>query len=117
MCSSSFIPTVIYGLCLFDQYRDNDIMSQRNPFVVYWINGLVITALLTERILVLLSRIYEVVVFLMLIKVYYVYFQQQYSLSIANKVWTESDNTSWYIDHKHTFLYLVKIWEKETLLK
>eukprot|EP01083_Nonionella_stella_P130432 395844_1 len=87
-----FIPAIIYGLYLFHRFRDNDLIFYRNPLAVFLMNGLVITALLTERILVLLSRIYEVIevpswtlhlyfsltwdaiIYLKLIKVYYVYF-------------------------------------------
>eukprot|EP01084_Bolivina_argentea_P083880 151846_1 len=123
-----FIPTIIYGLHLFRKHRDNELILYRNPFAVSLMNLLVITALATERVFVVCADIYQIVavpswimvlcfsltwdaiVYVKLVEVYYVYFQQQYSLSIANKVWkeqinpdSEDMNASWYISRKNTF--------------
>eukprot|EP01084_Bolivina_argentea_P046264 85203_1 len=129
------VPLIIYGLYAFSKLKDNDLIIYRNPFAVYLLNILVINALLTERIYVLFANVFciidvpmwsthflfaltwDAILYLKLTKVYYVYFYQQYNLSIAEKVWIENinpddDNSSWYIEHKHTFgniTYLIKL--------
>eukprot|EP01084_Bolivina_argentea_P174529 302317_1 len=136
-----YCPILIYFLYQYRKYEKQEIVTSiktnvihsRNSFLVYTLNFLAIFANCSERIYMASSEIWNIIdvpfwtvaLFLAIpwwalmdlfaIKVYHLYYTQQYNQSIADKSWKKDINPNendWYIIHKHTYgnpIYLIKI--------
>ena len=135
-------PILVYFVYKFKKYsasiqpKYKDIIKNRSKTLIYLINIVIIFTLLFERTFLLCSKVwiaidlttsYSWIVYLFLsstwtyimilfiIKVYHLYYKQQYNTSIANVSWRKDinpDDKDWYISHKLTFgntIFCIKI--------
>eukprot|EP01084_Bolivina_argentea_P251583 421994_1 len=132
------VPTMIYGLYLFNKHSDHQILKYRNPFLMNFIGIVTLMTCVFERTIMLCLASWQIipnfdlyediwVVFFLFsifwwilygtfaIKVYNLYFQQQYNISIANMAWKKDinpQNVDWHVNNVHTWgntIWLLKI--------
>eukprot|EP01084_Bolivina_argentea_P032599 60326_1 len=130
------IPIIIYGLVKYNKTKKKqfNIISNRDSFLTNTIHLFCIIGTSLERTLLISIRVWHIIdikylwavyIFYSIcwmgalcsfaIKVYLLYFKQQYHMSISHKSWKQNinpNNRDWYIENKNTFgniTYLVKI--------
>ena len=130
------VPIFIYFLYQFYQYSKNSCFKDelhRSKTLIYLINIIIIFTILFERTFLLCSKVciiiiindfliylfisilWSFIMILFIIKVYHLYYKQEYNASIANMSWRKDINPTdqnWYISHKSTFgntIFLIKL--------
>eukprot|EP01084_Bolivina_argentea_P265500 450056_1 len=119
-------PVLVYSLLKFRSINPTDpMMKYRSKKLVYILNFLIIIILLLERLYanavwvwsfstipinwifyLIFSFCWWAAFFLFSIKVFHLYYKQQYSIAIKDMVWKSEINpnsSNWFIAHKHTY--------------
>eukprot|EP01084_Bolivina_argentea_P251584 421995_1 len=132
------VPIMIYGLYLFNKYSNHDLLKYRSPLLMNLVGIVTIITQVIERTLMLCITTWQVIpgldieddvwvvyfifsIFFWLlfgtfaIKVYNLYYEQQYNISIADMAWKKDinpQNVDWHVTNKNTWgntIWLLKI--------
>eukprot|EP01084_Bolivina_argentea_P183814 317128_1 len=127
-------PIMIYYLYRFYHIRKNELVMQfRNKHIIYILNAMMLLTLLAERFYANAVAVWSVLpinglyylifsvtwwsgFFLFLVKVFSLYFKQQYAICVVDMAWKTEINPdeklNWFIMHKRTYgdpIYCAKL--------